>query len=86
MYIANVIVKSRAFLAEAEYHYRQNHKGMASKVLSNMGAFLHKELPGITTEPDVADPETKVETSKEATEIPDSAKEEKPAKPEQTSQ
>ncbi len=56
MHIANVIVTTRAFLASAEAHYGNGHKGTASETLAALAAFVMKELPGMSTEPDGADP------------------------------
>lgn len=86
MHIANVIVNSRAFLADAEKNYGRGYKGTASECLASMGAFLREELPGITTKPVMADPETDIETSKEAEKTASEMVVVKPVEPEQTSQ
>ena len=86
MHIANVIVKCRAFLTDAESYYGTGYKGAASEYLADLGVFLREEIPGMTNEPDPADPVDAGGAAAAKDEPPEKPANEKTEKTEQASQ
>lgn len=86
MHIANVIVRTRAMLGNAEAHYGSEHRGMAAEVLTSLGVYLHKELPGMTTEPDPVEPEAEDLPNPETSDAVEGSADSEPEATEQPSQ